>query len=361
MSNRVVVTNTTAPRRAELRWRSVKIRKSLDDICHTMELELPSSERGRVRKHDRIQVHVANPLITDHGGRRLVATIMVDEVTASADASNCNVAVLGRSPARDIVDSTWSDTSWPADGGGATLTDLVRMVGRRLGWDDEMVHAFPEGNPPRDPTEQVGFFRWDIESPWAKLLTEADGQGFMITSSAAGGLFIWRPSRTLRNEGFRIEEGAGVRSVEIRENGAEQFHEYVVVGNFKKAVIRDDTCRNRRVLTIDVTREGVHPNQLARRAETEMLRRREVRTAVTVSGWGLPDPQIRMLGDTARREIVWSPNFLVEASVPSMGVSENLLVADVEHEADALSMRSTVTLVRREMVTGRAVLMEIME
>jgi len=110
-----------------------------------------------------------------------------------------------------------------------------------------------------------------------------------------------------------------------------------------------------------VTREGVHPNQLARRAETEMLRRREARTAVTVSGWGLSDPQIRRLGDTARREIIWSPNFLVEVSVPSMGVSENLLVADVEHEADALSMRSTVTLVRREMVTGRAVLTEITE
>ena len=45
-----------------------------------------------------------------------------------------------------------------------------------------------------------------------------------------------------------------------------------------------------------------------------------------------------------------------------MGVSENLLVADVEHEADALSMRSTVTLVRREMVTGRrATLTEITE
>ena len=81
-----------------------------------------------------------------------------------------------------------------------------------------------------------------------------------------------------------------------------------------------------------------------------MFRRREVRTAVTVPGWGLSDPQIRRLGDTTEREITWSPNFLIPVSIPSMGISENLLIADVEHEADARSMRSTITLVRREAV-----------
>jgi len=345
--SRVVVTNTTGPRRAELPWRRVKIRKSLDDICHTMELELPSGARAGVRKHDRIQVHVENPLIGDSGGRRLVTTIMVDEVTASADTSGHGVTVLGRSPARDIIDSAWEDTSWPDRYGNAdTLASLVRRIVRRFGWEDGSVAIFP----PDEPTGEVGFFSWQNESPWAKLMTEADGQGFMITSSAAGGLFIWRPSGTLRSEGFRIDEGTHVRSVERRENGAEQFHEYVVVGNFGSVTVLDPECDTRRVLYIDVSRENVHPDQLRRRAETEMRRRREVRTTVTVSGWGLSDPQIRRLGNTGGREIIWSPNFLVPVGIPSMGISEDLLVADVEHEADARSMQSTITLVRREAV-----------
>ena len=349
MSNKVIVTNTTSPRQAELPWRRVKIRKSLDDICHTMELELPPGERARVGRHERIQVHVANPLITDHGGRRLVTTVMVDEVTASADTSGHNVTVLGRSPARDIIDSTWTETLWPNVESRGTLLETVRAIGSRFGFNSNSIVTFPM-NP--DPTEEVGFIAWQNESPWAKLIAEADGQGFMITSSAAGGLFIWKPSRTRRNEGFRIDEGNNVRSIERRENGAEQFNKYVVSGNFGTGVAVDDTCRNNRILTIDIARENVHPDQLQRRAETEMRRRREIRTTVTVSGWGLSDPQIRKLGNTTEREIIWSPNFFIPVSIPSMGISEDLLVADVEFEADARSMQSTITLVPRDRVTG---------
>ena len=344
MSNKVIVTNTTSPRRAELPWLRVKVRKSLDDICHTMELELPPSQRGRIRKHDRIQVYLENPLLSTEG-RHLVATIMVDEVVVSADASSYGIAVLGRSPARDIIDSAWSGWSWPHvyDAAGdrvatpVTFAELVRdIVRREFGWRDDMVATFPQN----DPTQEVGYFAWHAESPWQKLITEADAQGFMMTSSGAGGLFIWRPQQTTRYERFSIDEGKNVRSIEWRENGAEQFHRYVVKSNFAQAEVFDNECNTRRVLTIDVAREGVHPDKLYRRARTEMLRRREIRTAVTVPGWGLSDPLIRRLGNTAQREITWSPNFLVPVSVPSMDISRNLLVAEVEHEADARTMQS---------------------
>jgi len=354
MSNKVIVTNTTNPRRAELPWLRVKVRKSLDDICHTMELELPPSGRGMVRKHDRIQVHLENPLLSTYG-RHLVATIMVDEVVISADASSHGIVALGRSAARDIIDSTWSGWSWPHvyDEEGrriatpVTFATLVRNIVRReFGWENNMVATFPLN----DPTGEVGYFAWNAESPWPKLITEADAQGFMITSSATGGLFIWRPASGEREERFSIDESRNVRSIEWRENGAEQFHRYVVKSNFAQAEVFDNECNTRRVLTIDVAREGVHPDHLARRARTEMLRRREIRTAVTVPGWGLADPEIRRLGNTAQREITWSPNFIVPVTIPSMGISRSLLIAEVEHEADARTMQSTIALVRREAV-----------
>jgi len=358
--SRIVVTNASRGHR-ELRWRRVKIRKSLDEICHTMELEIPPGERANVGKHDRIQARAESPLITDPGRRRLVATVMVDEVTAAADASSHSALVLGRSPARDIIDSTWSQTLWPNAHERGTLFDSVVEAGSRFGFGragDKSalfgVTAFSggvafSGEPDiPDPTEPVGFMAWENESPWAKLIGEAYGQGFMITSSAAGGLFIWRPNSAPRSEGFRIDEGKNARAIEWRENGAEQFREYVVRGTFGKAVEIDRTCNTRRILTIDIARENAPMEHLQRRAKVEMLRRREIRAAITVSGWGLTDSQMRGLGCTRGKEIHWSPNFLIPISAPSMGLPARLLIAEVEHEADAHSMQSAITFANRE-------------
>ena len=205
---------------------------------------------------------------------------------------------------------------------------------------------FPSNRP--DPTSTVNYFAWQNESPWAKLLTEADAQGFLITGNEAGGLYIWQPAATARSEGFNATEGRNVKTIEWRENGAEQYHEYVVSGAFGDAVVIDTTCNNNRILTIDLTDEAVGEEKRLRRAQTEMRRRREKRATVTVSGWGLSDRRIRELGNTSGKELFWTPNFLIPVRMPSLGLSANLLTAEVEHEADDKSMQTTITLVNRE-------------
>lgn len=339
--SKVIIINTTNPRRGELLWRRVKVRKSLDDICHTMELEIPSSERVNVRKHDRIEVRCYNPLFSEEVRKPLVTTVMVDEVTASADVSKHSAIVLGRSPARDIIDSTWTDDYWMM-----TLADILKRIAEKF----RITSAWFPADQVDDPTSTIGYFSWQNESPWIKLLAEAAKQGFMITSNQAGGLYIWKPASSERGEGFNITEGTNIRAIEYRENGAEQFHTYVVTGGggLISATVPDDTCDTNRVLTIDLTGFGLTEADLQRRAKTEMLRRRENRATVTVSGWGLTDSQIKRLGDTNRREMFWSPNFLIPVSMPSLRLSDSLLIAEVEHEADAESMQSMITLVRRE-------------
>jgi len=314
-----------------------------------MELEIPAGERAKVRKHDRLQARLENPLITDSGGRRLVATVMVDEVTATAEPTAHMLTVIGRSPARDIIDSTWTDAFWPTNGVPMTFAEAVKEICAKF---DIRCNWFPEDQP--DPTSAIGFFAWQNESPWAKLQAEAGSQGFLLTSNEAGGMYIWQPSGTARSEGFRITEGKNVKSIEWRQNGAEQFRKYVVTGHFAEAIVFDDTCNTNRILTIDLADTidpadtGIYEEKLRRRAETEMHRRRENRTTVAVSGWGLSDAQLLELGDTAQREVFWSPNFLIPVRMPSLNLSQNLLIAEVEHEADARSMRTSITLVNRE-------------
>jgi len=334
--SRIIVNNVT--KNIELTWRGIKIRKSLDDICHTLELEIPAGERKNVRRHDLVQVRYENPLVRDSGGRRLVTTVRVDEIVSSADVSQRSATVIGRSPARDIIDSTWGEMIFDM-----TLFEIVKHVCDKFGL---ACNCFPKNKG--DITKNVMYFTWENESPWTKLVTEADSQGLMITSNEAGGLYVWAVASGARSEGFHLTEGQNIKTLEWRENAAEQFHEYVVKGFFSEAIEIDDTCPNKRVLTINLTDPEGDPEHARRRAKTEMCRRKEKRATVTVPGWGLTDSQLKKLGDTTKKEIFWIPNSIIPVSIPSEGLSDTLLIYEVEHEADAETMRTTIGLVNRE-------------
>jgi prophage tail gpP-like protein len=336
--SRVIVENATNGK--ELLWRHICIKKSLDDICHTLTLEIPSSERTKIHKHEKIEVRYENSLVKDSGGRRRVTTVMADEITAIADTAKHSLTVIGRSPARDIIDSTWGGTLM-----NMTLYEITKNICDKFGIACANI-PIDQG----DPTEQVMIFSWENESPWTKLVTEADSQGFILTSNEAGSLYIWQPEGSVREEGFHLAEGRNIKTIEWKENGAEQYHEYVITGGGGDPVsVIDSTCNNKRILTMNLTNPVIEAAKLQGRAQTEMRRRRENRTSVTVSGWGLTDTQIKNLGDeTSGKEIFWAPNLLIPVKVPSLGLSANLLIAEVEQEATPEMMSSTISLVNRE-------------
>jgi prophage tail gpP-like protein len=203
----------------------------------------------------------------------------------------------------------------------------------------------PTDGPETDP---VHSFSWDYESPWQKLAAKADDQGYIFTSNEAGNLYLWKVAEEERREGFFLSEGSNIRDIQTTENGAEQFYEYVVSGAGKEARQTDPACKNNRKMFIKLTDLVVSEEILRRRALTEMLRRRENRTTVTVSGWGLNDSQIKALGDTFQKEIFWNPNFLIPVNIPSSGLNGNLLISQAEYQADESSMTSALTLVNPE-------------
>jgi hypothetical protein len=96
-----------------------------------------------------------------------------------------------------------------------------------------------------------------------------------------------------------LTEGLNIKSVEWTENGAEQFHEYIFKGGpGEPAVVIDSSCKNNRILTVDITSPEFNTEKLRRKAETEMRRRKETRIMAAVSGRGLEDEQLRRLGET---------------------------------------------------------------
>jgi prophage tail gpP-like protein len=340
--SKVIVKNVTTGQ--ELLWRSIKIKKSLDEICHTLELEIPSSERAKVKRHNKLEVRCENNLVKDSGGKRRVTTVLVDEVTSSVEDAIHSLQIVGRSPARDIIDSTWSDTCTDM-----TLREITHYIGNRFGI---VCDTFPTDQP--DPTIKIYAFDWENESPWTKLIGEADNQGYIFTSNEAGHLYLWKADTGNRTEPFNITEGNNVRNIRWTENGSEQFHEYVVTGGGSDASIIDNTCGGNRILTLDLTDPFVNESEmelddiLKRRVKTEMLRRRETKTTVSVSGWGLTDEQIKSLGETIGKEIYWVPNLLIPVRIPSLGLETKLLISEVEYYATHDTMKCDITLKNKE-------------
>jgi len=323
----------------ELLWRSIKIRKSLDEICHTLELEIPLSERPKVRKHNRITVTFDNPIIRNPNWSRLITTVLVDEVTSNADVTKNSLMVIGRSPARNIIDSTWSDT-----GDDRQLRTLINYIGKRFGIECD---TLPPDKP--DPTDPVYDFEWNNESPWTKLINEADNQGYILTSNQAGKLYLWKIDGGVRHEGFHITEGVNVKNIKWTENGSEQFYEYVVIGEDYEAREIDTSCPKGRILTIDLSDTHIGEDAVKRRAKMEVKRRRESKITATVPGWGLTDEQIKRLGASIDKpELFWFPKSIIPVSMPTLGLKANLLISEVELTANADAISSDITLVKKE-------------
>jgi prophage tail gpP-like protein len=347
--SKIIVKNATTGQ--ELLWRSIKIRKSLDEICHTLELEIPPSERLKVGRHNRLEVRCINNMVKDSGGERRVTTVLVDEVTLSADISKHSLMVVGRSPARDIIDSTWTDDFHKPTRLEVIANDIATPFFNAVGIEgvennkDIHVARIPWDTP---ETDYVHSFSWTNESPWTKLIDEADQQGFIFTSNEAGNLYLWKADSGQRVEPFHITEGVNIKNIRWTENGSEQFHEYIVIGGGFEARIIDNTCPGNRKLFINIDDPFVLEPQLERRAETEKRRRKETKTVVTVPGWGLTNEQIKSLSKTKGLEIYWVPNILIPVKVPSLGLDAKLLISEVEYTATADAMSCDITLVNRE-------------
>jgi prophage tail gpP-like protein len=344
--SRIIVNNDTT--KQELLWRHISIRKSLDEICHSLELEMPSSEFGKVGKHDRIEVRVENDLVKDSDGKRRITTVLTDDIRQGADTSRHTIELSGRSPARDIIDSAWSsqqDSNIPK--GNTNLRDLITAVGSRFGIK---CFTFPENLK----TRTVDAFDFENESPWQKLDAEAGAQGLIFTSNEGGDLYLWQVQGAVTGPYF-LTEGVNIKSVNWDRNGAEQFHEYIVTGGGKIATAIDDSCHSARILTIDIDDPSITLEKLERRATTEANRRREDHITCTVQGWGLTDTQIKSLGAVTKgKEIFWVPNILIPVNIPSLGLCDKknnpvpLLVAAVEHEAAPPNTFETrITLTKR--------------
>jgi len=314
-------------------WTRVYFRKSLDEICSYLEIETDPGERRRIKTHDQIQIRLSNDYVD-----RPVVTGLVDNIESESSSRKKTMKITARSAARDLIDSTWSGSITKPK----TLLEIVSQIAQPFGIK---VYHIPQTS---NGTKLVQTFEWENESPWQKLIQEADNQGYLITSNQIGHLYVWPVATGKRLEGFSLVEGAGIVSIRDHESGAEQFNKYVFNGADKTATRTDSACKTSRVLTLNLTDKELDAAALDRRIKTEMLRRRNRRLTIGVRNWGLPESALSKMATFKEKEVLWEINFFTPVKIPSMGIDANMLVSQVEGRADARSIGCDIQLASPE-------------
>jgi len=318
-------------------WTSLVGRKSLDELCHYIEIETDVADRKRIAKHMKFGIYYSR---TVNKGlsivRKPVLTGLVDNVDLESSSKRSSFKFNGRSAARNIVDSKWSDTIK-----GKTLFGVVKAIGSKFGIECAML-----GTGRTDTTAVIEEFAFENESPWELVQQEAANQGFLVTSNQIGGLYVWKLASGQNEWGFTVKEGENITSFKDSESGSNQFYKYILKADGIQEEGKDDTCLDTtRVLTLNLPDRDMKKEKLKRRVETEIRRRRERRISVGLASWALPSELIEANSKRpGGNEIFWELNFLTPVQIPTLGIKDNLITSQVEYRADKASMSCDVQL-----------------
>lgn len=334
------------------------VRLSMDEICHYMELDVAENVAVQIKKHSRLQIYYSMA-----GHERLVSTIVVDSVSRLLNAESVSYRVTGRSPARDILDSSWSEQL-----SGMTLYECVKHVAGRFGLDAKYFSANGA-----DPSSTLESFEWENESPWQKLVSAAMGQEFLLYSSQVGGIYLNKVAGRARPEGFSLVGNKNIEEISVETSGEQQFYEYVLRSEAGEAQVFDYSVPKNargRILTLNMSDSTMSLEDLQRYARVQMRRRSCEKVTVRLTGWGLSAEQlsgVRVMADKAYRsnaayqnlserqkaglygfETLWGLNYYVPIKSEKHGLDKKLLTCQVEYSVEGDAISCNVQLVPRE-------------
>lgn len=321
-----------------IKFYSLNIRKSIDEICHFVEITCPLSEFKRIQRHDKIFIKA---LIDWNKEERAVSYILVDDITANLNVNEKTMTIIGRSYARDIVDS--SDTGTINNG---TLVQIVQRIAKKYN-PDILVQHYPTDF---DASPNIEFFDWENENVWQKLLNTAENNGYAIMSNNKSNLYVWkRTTHLANNANHKFVEGVNIISASLNRKGYEQFNKYCIKGNYEDIEKIDSTCKTKRVFTMHFTDEFISLKELSNRCESELNRRKSDELNIEVAGFGLSDDEIakRNITNSSKVEVFYEPKQLIPVEIPSFNISEKMVVKSVSYNLNKNDFSSYLTLLSK--------------
>lgn len=307
-------------RKTLINYTSLKVRKSIDEMCHTAEIACPLTELKKVKKHDVINIK----MVMWNKDERNVTTTLIDDISATLNNTQKQMTIMSRSFARDIVDSS---DSGRIEGG--TLVEVVKNIAQKYNKKIAVEH-YPTKI---DASPQIASFTWENESVWQKLLTVAENNSYSIASNQASGLYVWEKKQYLSSiPNHQLVEGVNIKSASLNKRGFEQFNCYRIKGNYAVSEKKDSSCDTKRVFTLFFTDENISAAELERRALSEIARRKTDELSISVHGWGMHEKEIEKLKimNDSLIEVFYEPKQKIKVKLPSFDINSEKVIKSVE-------------------------------
>jgi len=197
-------------------WTSVRITRSIKQICDTFSLTLSERWSGAVGSDTPPQISAGDPCQV-YCGDELVITGYVDDTLPSYDAQQHVISVQGRSKPADLVDCGHAGKQW-------TQPRTLLQLARELAWDFGItVRADTDvGAAFQRPAIAAGQTRFEFLEKLARQ------RGVRLISDSDGTLVIARTGTVVVPDA--LELGKNIRSSSGRFSVRDRFGEIVVVG-----------------------------------------------------------------------------------------------------------------------------------
>lgn len=304
-------------------WQGVTVTMAMDALARGFQLQMSYDERGNfpdLVPDQTVEIYV-------NGFKRI--TGYIDDIDSQKTPQGHSRVISGRSITRNLVDSSIHIKTNQLN--NLTLEELCRRFCEKTPLNIKVINE--AGALPKIPV-----VRWSDGARWGRVMQdEARKIGVTIRDDEHGNIVLTRP-RTQASRGA-IAEGSGgkelsdsnIENWRVVRSAQERFSHYVVkgrenpkdgrAGNQKLGEAQDEGIKSFRPIIIKA--EGDVTNAIAKqRALFESQRRLGLsyQVSVTVSGW-------RHQSDGEP----WDVDELVPVSIPTEGISQNLVSRRVTH------------------------------
>ncbi|MCL1961395.1 MAG: hypothetical protein FWG56_06425 [Desulfovibrionaceae bacterium] len=310
-------------------WQRAEIRASVDDLCASLKLDVTLPGTGTDLGI------TANTVIDALIGGGLVTKSRLDSLSRSVSKDSHDIAIEGRSLARELVDSQTSKTL-----SGLTLAEIAK----RLCADFKVPLKVAA------KTNVVEEFAMQCESPANALINAVRTANLLLYPMPDGGLILTEPDAAAPVALLRY--GEHILEYSIVDEYSLRFSEYCVKGydydenEGTSSRARDPEINYYRPMEIVADKHGHGIGGCERRAELERNRRlaRAHRIELTLQGWRYPAWGVWRL---------WDINTQVRVTIPPENVDDVFLIGDRTFRLGDRSGRTTkLTLMKREAFSG---------
>jgi prophage tail gpP-like protein len=310
-------------------WKRAEIRASVDDLCATLRLDVTLPGTG-----SNLGI-TANTVIDVLLAGEPVYKMRLDNLSRSVGKESHDIALSGRTLARELVDSQYSKTL-----SGLALAEIAK----------QLCSDFKVPLKIAAKTKAVPEFSMECESPATALINAARTANLLFYPTADGGLILTEPTKAAPVT--TLTYGENILDYDVTDEHALRFSEYCVKGydheenNALSGKVRDKGISFYRPMHLVADKHGKGQGGCERRAELERNRRlaRAHRIELTAQGWRYP------VEDSWR---LWDINTQVRVVIPAEEIDGIFLIGDRAFRLDDRGGHTTrLTVMNREAFIG---------